>query len=847
MQRRLLRFISVCTIFVLLCGYNNCFAGQYGVTAANDISTIWDGSIAEGFASGSGTHSDPYIIETPAQFAFFANMVDKGTNYSKQYIELKNNIILNDTTNWSEWENTPPINVWNPIGSTTRGFYGNFNGNGYTISGVYVNASVKYSGVFTINCGIVQNVNVDKSLICGTNSVGGIVGLNSFNGSDHGEINNCKNNGTVIGTSSVGGIAGTNYHSISFSTYTGKILATSSNAGGISGNSNTVIVNCCNTGNIKSEGGRAGGITGTGGADNCYNTGNVSTVNNYCGGIVGYNDRGIRDCYNTGTVNGETEIGGIAGIAADSAILCCYNIGEVAATGKNTNVGAIVGKISLNGAVEHCYYANSIENTSNSLGEFVECALMKQKDSFPGFDFLNSWTIEETTEYLYPQLIIHLPDSYCEKSSVWDGSVATSFSDGTGTEEDPYLIKTASELAYLAQTVNNGYTYKDEYIKLEQDIVLNDANKKYWRVNAIKWMPIGIEYPVDSSTSSSYEFKGCFDGAGHTISGIYIDNSSKYQGLFGMSDGIIKNINIRNSYIKGGSWTGSVVGRNEGSVINCSNTGFVFGTDEYIGGIIGRNFGYSYDTKVTSCYNAGFVYGLGNYVGGICGYSENSTNSDVIDFCYNTGQVYGASDCVGGITGSNNALIQNCYNTGQIYASDYAGGITGINNATINMCYNAGNVKGVYYYGGISGRNNSTVKNCYYIDTCIDDNAQNYSGTALKSEDMKLKDSFGGFDFDQVWDMQIDQFPTLKNASCLVPVGFCSSFGDIEPFVKENYEGIILVALYDKNNTFVRCDTYTPDTSIPINFNEGYLCKIMWWDSLTYIKPICASRTVFWP
>ena len=82
---------------------------------------------------------------------------------------------------------------------------------------------------------------------------------------------------------------------------------------------------------------------------------------------------------------------------------------------------------------------------------------------------------------------------------VWDGSVASKFSDGSGTAEDPYRIRSAAELAYLAETVNSGKeTYSGKTVALAQDIDLNQ----------IEWKPIG---------DGIHAFMGNFNGNGHTI------------------------------------------------------------------------------------------------------------------------------------------------------------------------------------------------------------------------------------------------------------------------------------------------------------------------------------------
>ncbi|MBQ3639427.1 MAG: hypothetical protein II955_02785, partial [Clostridia bacterium] len=72
-------------------------------TAADPVA--WDGTTAAGFASGSGTEGDPYVISTPAQWAYFAAQVTAGTTYSGQFIQLNANLTFN-TGNAADWATT---------------------------------------------------------------------------------------------------------------------------------------------------------------------------------------------------------------------------------------------------------------------------------------------------------------------------------------------------------------------------------------------------------------------------------------------------------------------------------------------------------------------------------------------------------------------------------------------------------------------------------------------------------------------------------------------------------------------------------------------------------------------
>jgi len=68
-----------------------------------------------------------------------------------------------------------------------------------------------------------------------------------------------------------------------------------------------------------------------------------------------------------------------------------------------------------------------------------------------------------------------------EMCDIYDGSVATGFAAGDGSEENPYIIKTGSQLAYLAKTVNEGESYSGKFFKLTKNLDLNNQ----------EWTPIG--------------------------------------------------------------------------------------------------------------------------------------------------------------------------------------------------------------------------------------------------------------------------------------------------------------------------------------------------------------------
>ena len=282
---------------------------------------------------------------------------------------------------------------------------------------------------------------------------------------------------------------------------------------------------------------------------------------------------------------------------------------------------------------------------------------------------------------------------------VWDGTVAAAFAGGSGTAEAPYLIANGAQLKRFASMVNGGQTSING--KLTADILLNDiSNWESWNETtapANTWTPIG---------SDANPFTGTLDGAGHSVSGIYINSGTDYQGLVGILEkgGTLQDLGVKASYIKGVNHVGGVCGWKFGTVSNCYNTGSVEG-NRYVGGVCG----YNYFGTVTNCYNTGKVTGR-NDAGGVCGYNDSTVTN-----CYNTGKVTG-NDYVGGVCGWNDDNVTNCYNTGNVTGNDYVGGVCGYNYGTVSNCYNTGSVEGNRYVGGVCGGNAfGSVTNCYYL------------------------------------------------------------------------------------------------------------------------------------
>ena len=564
-----------------------------------------EGAVSLQSESGESRELEPaadgkYYISTAKQLKEFADKVnDDSGKYTDIDAELTDDIDLSEICSEEKGDS------WTPIGTSIGNSYrGTFDGNGHTISGLYINSSSdNYQGLFgyVSGSGKVQNLSVSGSVsVSGGEYVGGIVGYNSS-----GTVTNCAFSGTVTGTDDyVGGVVGVN-----------------------SGN----VINCTNTGSVSVSGGdRVGGVVGDnrGHVKNCYNTGTVTGTgtDEWVGGVVGVNSSSVTNCYNTGNISGYKYVGGVVGdnssIEEDNSsnVENCYNIGEV--SGSLSPVGGVVGCNYSGNIVTGCYFlsstaASGIGNKEDAEGAAAVNDLSELCEKFKD----DPWTISDTLNRPV------LKDNH----------------EDDGTQAHPYRISTATQLKNFATAVNDG-SEKSAHAKLMNNIDLSSVCGE-----SNSWTPIG--------NSIGNKYTGNFDGNGKTIENLYINDttSDEDQGLFGCLDqgGTVKDLTVSGT-VSGGMYVGGVVGDNRGTVENCHNIGEVSGNR--VGGVVGDNCG-----TVENCYNTSSVKGDW-YVGGVVG-----LNSGTVKNCYNAGSVSGpdsgSGNSVGGVVGYNDssASVANCY------------------------------------------------------------------------------------------------------------------------------------------------------------------------------------------
>ena len=591
---------------------------------------------------------------------------------------------------------------------------------------------------------------------------------------------------------------------------------------------------------------------------NCFAVGDVAATGSYVGGLVGMSwQANIHNSYYSGKLTGTNFAGGIIGSGRANTLSKNYANGSISAT---QNVGGIAGNISTSSSITSCVAAQDAINATNGTigrvygnidgtssvgtpgtnetnrgmttmnvvsqgqqltvedgeqhGTSVGKGLLKYKSTYQGinWNFSTDWTILETESYPYKPsqcappvftgalisggtnvtgkcasgasvYVIYNGNTYqaTVNGTTWTATVpamqsgatikayavtenliqsyfvtATVGFEGDGTEDNPYLIYTAEDLAGI-----NSYSYYK---------VMNDIDLTSW-INANSptngWTPIG---KTGGGTMCQ------LDGDGHTISGLWTNSTGNNTGLVAsIENATIKNLTINvsnNKMVKGsGDYVGIVVGKSTGSTFdnvtvqgnvsganyvasiagyadggtftNCNaNGGQITATGGYVAGVTGyatnASFtncsakditgisegsylagvdAYAMNTTFTGCSvdNVSLSTNNGGHVGGIAGYSSNDqfVNCDVTESSFTGTGSYAGGIAAGSVA---NSTFENCSVTGTtIGGASYVGGITGqianpltdikVKSTTINATGD--------YVGGIVGKTTKDITNCY--------------------------------------------------------------------------------------------------------------------------------------
>lgn len=570
---------------------------------------VWDGTTASGFAGGTGTEGDPWLIENAEQLAYLAQQVNNGTDYERKHFRLVSDLDLRG-------------NEWTPIGTYRKPFWGGFDGGGHTITGMTITGNRDYVGLFgechnfTAASSYIKSVTVKQANISGRNFVGAIAGEGA-NISDCYSIEN-----TICANRCVGGICGS---------LTGNISGCY-NSSSVSGNST------------------AGGIMGSA----SYN------------GIVG--NGVVQYCYNIGAVTvrqQDSSVGGITGASANRYdISNCLNCGKI--TGNGKNVGGIAGSTDSNymNFIGNCYYNSDLNNAGVGEGASDKViplttsqlcgALPEGLDSTIWKEGSVDTSIAKATQgrfgtatgtYINLTKVADIKETKTAPVPVYN-YVTTN-----GDDWDTYtLITTAEEFAAIGR---DDTKWSGNYV-LENDI----------DVSGVKLTSIG---------NPGTAYTGKFSGDGHTISHVDMtkEEGVDSSGLFaqiGNSSGksgkvmlLAANGDIVTSYFATGGICGDL---SAGEIYGCSFTGTVKGS--MVGGISGVA---GQHTMISQCFFEGDVQGS-HAAAGICGMS--GAVAGIINHCISIATIDTAGNdaYLAGITNSRDSDATNCYFNKDIFKAD---------------------------------------------------------------------------------------------------------------------------------------------------------------------------------
>lgn len=590
--------------------------------------------------------------------------------------------------------------------------------------------------------GKIENVNIRDSEIVGASAAGIAIWV-------YGSIVNCSNYATIKGYSEAGGIlcdlyGESNSLSISRCSNYGDIkLIYHQKTGDVFGAAGIMygalgagsLDRCVNYGSIYSEGELAAGIScyilqGPQ-IKNCYNTGNVVlnsrlvpnerdyfTAAGICAGYYAMNSSGnllnaVLSSYNTGKIESNFYAAGIVKSAAVE-IKECFNVGEVICGNNYKKVGIylvapLFGSDPKGTAkVSNAYYGGSCANIGG-IGGFPESeeltyvdnstyiadlnvqAKTKQfySNNLTSFDFESVWKFQDGENNGYPVLKT-FDDMLADQMEFWFEKpeyYSTQF-EGEGTEESPYLISSAQQLAGLSYLVlTQNARYSDKYYLQTADI--NLAGKNFY--------PIG-SYLRTPGTNNFLSFSGHYDGGGFNIYNL---------------------TQPQNAY-------------DETNEVNDYLTAYGLKLKKFLINDLGLNFEIGYlNLQMSGLFGVIAPPGIGSGEPQDPAMRPTIKNVNVING--NTKAYY-----AGGIAAmANYADIDNCYYRGSLSAPG-VGGICGISeNTNITNCVAMGKRKiGAPYGseggGGISIQHTGKIQGCIALDEIVDSGVEigNYGGIA---------------------------------------------------------------------------------------------------------------------
>ena len=477
------------------------------VSASSSSGITYTGSesititIKNGIApSGSGTANDPYLVSTYENLIWITENESKWSNYYKQVA----NINTYNTRYWNDTgTSTSSLEGWSPIGNETTNFTGNYDGDFYSISNLFI---LRYSaniGLFgkvsnpNNSTSQISNLYIVNPTILGDTNVGSLIGsLVGDNASNYPQVSGCHTfDGNVIGRINTGGLVG-------YSSNYSKITLSSSdlNVKAISYLNATITTG---TASETSFGGLIGKINNNGTISKSYSEGDVYGIGS-AGGFVGYMgvDSKISNSYSTAPVqlNYGGVVGGFVGLEENtSSNYGRFNTFSIGGVTSNTStisatssfaLGGSSGSSSSNGAGNYWDTQTSSQLNNSSEAAARNSSELKTESTFSGWDFEDNWLITGNLNEGYPILRGNNELALVDATmSVTAGTVTISLS-------EPVYSSTVSGESFQVTDVTLG--------------LLSDVNGS---VSAISTTPSSLILSNNNKTFTlTISYTGSFDG-----------------------------------------------------------------------------------------------------------------------------------------------------------------------------------------------------------------------------------------------------------------------------------------------------------------------------------------------
>ena len=667
--------------------------------------------------------------------------------------ELDSSLDFNSPDSYSAGAVDPEWNGgdgWLPINDNKSGLNAVFEGNGHTISNLYIHrqdtdrvglfARVGGSGII-LNAGVVNAEMEGRSYtgilagsnsgtitdsyangsVSGANSVGGLVGDNSSGGA----ITASYATGSVSGIDYVGGLVGDNSSGAITASYATGSVSGIDNVGGLVGDNSSGITASYATGSVSGID-NVGGLVGynrfnSSGITASYATGSVSGRDNYVGGLVGLNQSGITASYATGSVSGDNQVGGlVGGNNSGGAITASYATGSV--SGRGIYVGGLAGFSSSGGAITDSYWNTDIFGAGTG-GEGRTTAQLQSPTGYTGIyrywnaDLDNADRDDDDATGADDFWDFGTSSQYPALKVDFDGDGDATAAEFGGQHGD---APAPTPLVFI-EGANGEYD-------ADGDRLIEISNLE--QLNAVRYdLSDGNGRPDDSDDARAY--RAAFPtSAGESVCdracrGYELDSSLDFNSPDSYSAGAVDpewnggdgwlpindNKSGLNAVFEGNGHTISnlYIHRQDtdrvglfarvggsGIILNAGVVNAEMEGRSYTGILAGSNSG-----TITDSYANGSVSGA-NSVGGLVG--DNSSGG-AITASYATGSVSGI-DYVGGLVGDNSSgAITASYATGSVSGIDNVGGLVGDNSSGITASYATGSVSGIDNVGGLVGYN----------------------------------------------------------------------------------------------------------------------------------------------